>query len=245
MKSVSGTHKPIAQAEEDSRATAVRASELPELLGGAAPDSWDEGALEMAQALANPGKRNRKRFGMSRELRSALTQFVRIGRSFEKANQFRRDYPNFFPAEFWNSWTYSHDIPGSRPIPFWRVWLKLLDQAWHADFHSDYVTQLQAISLYDSALCELAELRKLRCIEINPVHDFQRAVAAMGASPWRAKYCSECSQPFVADKPTRFLCSDKCRKEAQRKGWTRRWEKYGKKWRQKQRTKAKRRRAAG
>jgi hypothetical protein len=85
----------------------------------------------------------------------------------------------------------------------------------------------------------------IRCIEIQPVYDFQRAVAAMGASPWRAKFCSKCGQPFVADKPQRDYCSDACRKEIHRLAWQERWTKYGKKWRQKQRTrKVRRHRAA-
>src|SRR5260370_8723636 len=191
---------------------------------------WEQAALEVANHLANPGgKRNRKRFGMARDLREGLTRFARID-SKEKLNAFQRVFPGFFPQVFWDSWTYTPDIPGSRPIPFWRVWRDLLRSAWGADFHPDYVTQLQAISLYDSTLCELPEFGKLRSIEIRPVHDFQRAIEAMGQSPWRAKFCSRCGQPFAADKPPRKSCFDACRKEVHRLALQVRLEKHGQKW---------------
>jgi hypothetical protein len=245
MQSKSGTHISIAEQ---------------------ASDAWDEAALELAAALGkSERKRSRERFGMPLDQREALTRFARID-SKEKLEAFQRAFPDFFPAMFWNSWTYRPEIPRSKPIPFWRVWQRLLLDAWRADFHADYRIQLTSVLLGDPMMItlpewdkdakvyrepqigiELADAKKLkqRCIEIQPVHDFQRAVEAMGASPWRAAFCSKCSLPFVADKPQRDYCSDKCRKARHQLAWRDRWEKYGKKWRQKQRTqKAKRRRAA-
>jgi len=197
---------------------------------------WDAAALEMAPALANPTKkRNRDRFGMALDLRDALTRFARID-SPEKQGAFRQDFPDFFPSEFWNSWGYASDVPGSRPIQFWRVWQQLLVQAWHVNFHPDCVAQLIDVA-GESYLCELPEFggKKFRIREIRPTCDFQRAVQAMGDSPWRAAFCAKCSQPFVADKPQRDYCSDECRKVRQQFAFRQRWEKYGKKWRKRQR----------
>jgi hypothetical protein len=235
MQSKFGTHTSIAQSES------APGQKVNESLDA----EWELAALDVAKHLANPeGRRSRKRFGMPLDQREALTRFARIAKLNERAD-FEYAFPTFLPQVFWNSWTYSPEAPRSKPIPFWRVWQRLMLDAWRADFHPDLVIQLNGILLGDSHLAELPEFGKLRCIEIQPVHDFQRAVAAMGASPWRSKFCSKCGQPFAADKPQRDYCSDACRRVVHQMALRDRWEKYGKKWRQRQRAhKVKRRRAA-
>jgi hypothetical protein len=85
----------------------------------------------------------------------------------------------------------------------------------------------------------------IRCIEIQPVYDFQRAVGSNGRESMACEILLQVWPAFAADKPQRDYCSDACRKEIHRLAWQERWEKYGKKWRKKQRTrKVRRHRAA-
>jgi hypothetical protein len=243
MQSVHCAHIPIAAKRIRQEKAAPKATEPQEsLLQNELDSDWEQASQELAKALSRPvRKRNRERFGMALDLREALTRFARIS-SKEAFDAFQRAFPTFFPATFWNSSHYAHDIPGSRPIRFWRVWQRLLLDAWRAEFHPDYVSQLLK-SLGESSLEELPEFGKLRLVEIQSVHNCERAVIAMGKSPWRAKFCSKCGQPFVADKPQRDYCSDECRSRVHQLAWRERWEKYGRKWRQRRRTsKTKRRR---
>jgi hypothetical protein len=60
---------------------------------------------------------------------------------------------------------------------------------------------------------------------------YQMAVMFLASEPWRARFCQECGQRFVADKPKNSYCSVSCSGEARRASKRLSWEKHGKEWR--------------
>lgn len=71
----------------------------------------------------------------------------------------------------------------------------------------------------------------------------QFAIMFLATNPWRARFCSSCGQRFVADKPSRRYCGDRCSHEARKKGKLASYYKNGKTWRPNKKVQSKKRKS--
>jgi len=139
----------------------------------------------------------------------------------------RSQWPDFFPETFWN-----RDIKQTptRVVfgPMWRVYQDVLLNAWRHGFTPSDIVRL----IVPPVSGEFDELSSVT--EASP---YQRAVLLVAMEPWRARFCSECGQPFAADKGASKFCSPGCYAESRRDTKRRWWAEQGSEQRRKARVK--------
>jgi hypothetical protein len=159
----------------------------------------------------------------------ALATFSNISTTNE-AEYFHHNFPAFLPERFWN-WRVA--LPkgdpslGETPLR-WQVFQYILRETWHAGFPLEKCVALISDKIPDEEGNALD----------TKVWPFQKAVMVLGIEPWRAKFCT-CGRRFVADKPSRRFCSDRCSSDARKASQRSWWNEHGDKWREKRNRQAK------
>lgn len=152
----------------------------------------------------------------------ALAKFSNL--SAADVDDFRHNFEGFLPKGFWNP-------------PRWRIFQAFLREAWSGFPIDNAIPLISWASLVDDRVLPVTDDLS-QGPDPNPtVADykrtwpFQRAVMCLAIEPWRARFCSQCGNRFVADEPNRKFCSDKCfqiwRTQAKRVSWS----KHGREWR--------------
>ena len=174
----------------------------------------------------------------------ALADFSNIN-SPERFDYFRNNYPNFLPAEVF-------DTPGvvippgappesglgkaaasGLPLQLWMLHQRILRIAWEKKFPLDncvsLITAVEGLSAHSREVERVAEhmvqhntIPDYSSVPKQEVWPFQRAVMFMAVNSWRARFCIKCGKRFVAAKPKNTYCSDECFQES-RKGAKRAW----------------------
>jgi hypothetical protein len=107
-----------------------------------------------------------------------------------------------------HGWLEKNEVETRLKLGGWRAWQALLQKAWRANFHLEYVAQLVSIPTTPPGLM---------FFEIQSVYDAQRAVLTMMVESWRARFCPKCGIPFVARKPAhKFSPPEECFTENRR-----------------------------
>jgi ribosomal protein L24E len=161
--------------------------------------------------------------------------------------RFRKNHDSFFPRNFWN-WSLSQ-APTSGPIltldaasaeavgrlrrepriPFLRAFQQVLCEAWQKGFPLEECVRLISSAAVADRLFGKTDVEP--DLSSYPVWPYQRAVMFLGVEPWRARFCGLCGTRFVADKPARRFCSNKCSAKARKDSRAVSWSKHGEKWR--------------
>jgi len=152
----------------------------------------------------------------------ALAMFSNLDQA--KAEYFHQNYPAFLPRKFWEPWQYANNPP--EPAP-WQEFQRLVQDAWRNSFPIDASIKLISAGsmLSELAIPDPADLSHLhfRDFLVLEAWPFQQAVMWLAVETWRARFCPQCGERFVADKSSRKFCSDRCfqvwRKKAKRTWW--------------------------
>src|SRR5262249_15882952 len=162
-----------------------------------------------------------------------LAQFSNV-KGPKQASQFRENNRDFFPAKFWEKDTRAlstdpeYDdgaipgiVPGLGPerVPFWWYFNLRIREAWELNFPLEICVQL--ISSPISSFLLYA----------RQAWPYQRALMFLGREAWRGRFCGQCGERFVADKPARRFCSATCSSKARRSSRAVSFKKHGEKWR--------------
>jgi hypothetical protein len=173
----------------------------------------------------------------------ALDEFANIRSDAEGWAHFRKRWPNFFPAHYYDTVNdgSKQNILG---YPYWlhHVWLNwelgemalpiLLgidpnpertegtpEEAWLSDLVSIpgafYVDWDEGVFRYRGAC------------------DFQRALYLLFLDSWRARFCEKCKAKFIAKRAAQKFCTTDCSAAMQREFRRRWWAEHGTAWRQK------------
>jgi hypothetical protein len=166
---------------------------------------------------------------MTSFLREAQTLAEFSNAATADAEYFRYNYENFVPAGWWVTRRISEEdfhVFGKDPPFLWQIYQRQLREAWQGRFPIENCVQLISASrgLDPSGLNEPVASNE------HAVLPYQRAVMFLGIESWRARFCF-CGRRFVADKPGRKFCSDRCFIESRkhsRRAW---WREHGEDWR--------------
>jgi hypothetical protein len=165
-----------------------------------------------------------------------------------EVKQFRENEQGFFPRNFWN-WSIRQLGEGpilttgasdaqaierlrrEPPVPFWQAFQRVLRDAWQLGFPLEECVRLISCAAVADRLQGATDVEP--DLSSFPVWPYQRAVMFLGVEPWRARFCGQCGNRFVADKPARRFCSSICStraRKASRMNW---WKREGEEWRAK------------
>ena len=122
------------------------------------------------------------------------------------------------------------------PIP--EAWIEESEKAWAALGVGPGVIAPEAIVLPNRPPAPVQEWMATVGLEPDmwiksPVWPYQRAVMFLATEPWRARFCESCGKRYVAFKPGRRYCSDRCTQAARRGSKRASWHKHSRKWRPK------------
>jgi len=159
---------------------------------------------------------------MNREdkrLLKALEQFARC--DAQSIAAWRRDWPEFFPHNFWKRGikqvpegvSMSGPGPELPLVPLWRGWQDVLVQAWRLRFPLRDLVRLLVSPVVQEAGDALSSMSEW---------PYQQAVLLLTREPWRARHCLLCGRPFAAEKGASKFCSSQCFAES-RLNTKRRW----------------------
>lgn len=173
-----------------------------------------------------------------------LALFSNVGTTAE-ADSFRQKNADFFPRNFWN-WSVPQvcepiltmDAASAEavahfkrepPTPFWQAFQQVLSEAWKIRFPLEESVRLISCAAVADRLSGKTDVEPdLLSYRVWP---YQRAVMLLGVEPWRARFCAKCWKRFVADKPARRFCSNRCASSARRQSKKLWWTDKGEKWR--------------
>jgi hypothetical protein len=161
-----------------------------------------------------------------------------------EAKNFRGEYDGFIPPHFWKDTIpvapddpipeedpifglYGTDTSGAlyamglksapKSVLFW-WWLKQrIRVAWQRGFPREMCVKL---------ICSTS-----RPVWFFQAWPYQNALMFLACEAWRARFCGQCGERFVADKPARRFCSGRCSAQARRVSRAISWEKHGDEWR--------------
>src|SRR5215472_1355911 len=168
-------------------------------------------------------------------------------RDVMEVNRFCRNHGTFFPRNFQNWFVRQVAIDGpvlttdaasadavgrlkrELPIPFWRAFQQVLCEAWRIGFPLEECVRLISSAAVGDRLFGKTDVEP--DLSSYPVWPYQRAVMFLGTEQWRARFCGQCGTRFVADKPARRFCSNKCSSKARKDSRAVSWTKHGEKWR--------------
>lgn len=156
---------------------------------------------------------------------------------------FRNNYPKFFPSALWDAPGIT--IPSGGPVGqsklFWLSHQELVRDAWQSKFRLEncirQITNIGDLSQLRQSTMAVAEM--ILKSDIVPKYTLpkpevwpcQRAVMFLGVESWRVRFCASCGNRYAAARSPQKFCSDSCfqksRKEA-KKAW---WSEHGQNWR--------------
>lgn len=174
-----------------------------------------------------------------RKLFEALEEFANIRRDADGWRQFKKRWPNFFPAE-----AYDRVAKGAKPsiadYPY------CLDLLWiGADSPVQIMLGIDARPhRVDELLPEEVWLAGLASIpaefdvdwdesafRYRGACDFQRALYLLFLDSWKARVCEKCGSKFIARRAAQKYCSTDCSKSMQRELKQKWWAEHGEEWR--------------
>jgi hypothetical protein len=164
------------------------------------------------------------------------------------AQKFRGSCSDFFPQDFWRKdlrASPDDPIPEGDPglyggdtnvqlyamglldrpdrVPLWWFFKQRLREAWQRGFPLEMsVSLITSLSPF---------FRAFTFLKASQVWPYQRALMFLCNEPWRARFCSQCGDRFVGDKPARRFCSATCSAKARKNSRAASWQKHGKEWR--------------
>jgi hypothetical protein len=138
---------------------------------------------------------------------------------------FCRNHDDFFPRNFWN-WSVKSPL---ETVRFLWAFQRVLQGAWQLGFPLEECVRLISCTAVPDRLTGATDAEP--DMSSYPVWPYQRAVMLLGVEPWRARFCPRCGKRFVADKPARRFCSNRCSSGARRLSKTAWWTNKGQKWR--------------
>jgi hypothetical protein len=115
---------------------------------------------------------------------------------------FRKDYPDFFPDTFWPEGRKGYSALALKEGLAGRDWLTYqthLRQAWSKT--ETFPLPLTIELVRPTGTGQFIQLG------MDEAYPYQRAVMYLYAQSWRAKICEECGNRFVADHAKRRYCS--------------------------------------
>ena len=160
---------------------------------------------------------------------------------------FRQTHDGFFPHSFFDWKVRSLDsgepvmarsaeiaeavarIRREPPVPFWQAFQQVLRDAWQHRFPLEQCVRLISCAAVADRLFGKTDVEP--DLSSYPVWPYQRAVMLLAVEPWRGRFCGQCGRRFVADKPARRFCSNKCSARARTASRAVSWNKHGVKWR--------------
>ena len=170
-----------------------------------------------------------------------------------EAQRFRKSNDGFFPRSFWDWLVRPLDTGGpvlttsteaaeavrllrrEAPIPFWQAFQQVLRDAWQNGFVLDECVRLISCCSVPDRIFGKTDVEP--DLSSYPVWPYQRAVMLLAVEQWRARFCGQCGRRFVADKPARRFCSNRCSAQARRASRAVSWNKHGERWRETYETK--------
>src|SRR5215475_421890 len=173
-----------------------------------------------------------------------LALFSNAGKA--EADYFQHNYGDFFPRNFWNwkirqveegEFVSSPDASTAQaverlrpapPVPFWQAFQAVLRGAWQVGFPLEECVRLISSAAVADRLYGATDVEP--DLSSFPVWPYQRAVMLLGVEPWRARLCV-CGNRFVADKPARRFCSDRCASNSRKHSRRTWWGERGREWR--------------
>ncbi len=172
----------------------------------------------------------------------ALGEFAIMGGDAESWQHFRRRWPEFFPAEEYES-AISGVSPSIADYPYW------LDQIWRGGETDPYLEIMlgvrptpepdenwpenaPATHLRSIAPLEFALDWNTGRIRYRSACDFQRALYLLYRESWRARVCERCEALYIASRESQRYCSTDCSEEMQREVKRKWWAEHGREWRE-------------
>jgi hypothetical protein len=145
---------------------------------------------------------------------------------------FRNNYPDFVPQGWWE---HKNGLQWRKTQGFLRHW-------WGHCFIRDISEVVQLVLsvfnpdtdlIFGGQFDDAADLPTFAYFDQMSwgAAPFQRAVLYLFENPWRARFCAECNERFVAAEPKTKFCTEKCshnRRIKQEKKW---WDEHGPAWR--------------
>jgi hypothetical protein len=169
---------------------------------------------------------------------------------------FRNNFAGFVPSMWWQT------SVGSATDPIWKHNRENARRAWKEGFPPELCIRLiasgtlpdtAALSAHDFMADNVVHipLSAAAAYRIDPdlynqeaqVWPYQMAVMYLAVNPWRAATCA-CGNRFVADKPSRRFCSDKCFQDSRKRSRMAWWTEKGSKARRKTAKAGKKKRGA-
>ena len=154
-------------------------------------------------------------------LKNARTLALFSNLTEKDVDYFRQNYPDFVPDGWWTVENYDTLI--------WKLWQELLQESW-GKLSADRIIALLILwsNTRESSEAEESEVIAGRHIPI--AYPYQHAVMFLAMEQWRAKFCENCGQRFVKEKPPQRFCSDACFNQS-RKAYKRAlWAEHGPDW---------------
>lgn len=173
----------------------------------------------------------------------ALGEFVIMEADAEGWAHFRRRWPDFFPAEEYES-AISGVSPSIAGYPEW------LNQIWCGGETDPYLEIMLGVkpTPRPDELCpedvHQASIRSITAVDFaldwttgriryRGACDFQRALYLLYRESWRARVCEKCDACFIAKREGQRYCSTDCSEAMQREVKRKWWTDHGKEWREK------------
>jgi hypothetical protein len=137
----------------------------------------------------------------------------------EDAEYFSRNYSDFVPFTWW---TPAANVKLGKYLS-WTPERDRLREAWEAGFPAG-----KTLELATSPLFLMARQADAEELENTPpkIWPYQEAVLFLHANPWRAKFCNNCGRRYVKEKPPQKFCSERCTREARKKGKRKLWKNH-------------------
>ena len=133
---------------------------------------------------------------------------------------FRQNYPKFVPDVWWTHESYDTLV--------WKLWQQLLRESW-GKLSADRIIALLTLWSNTFESTESAE-SEVPGVYIPIAYPYQHAVMFLAVEQWRAKFCENCGQRFIKEKPPQRFCSDACFKESRRAYKRTQWAEHGPDW---------------
>jgi hypothetical protein len=134
---------------------------------------------------------------------------------------FRRNYAGFIPEPWWTVENYD--------TPIWKLWQELLQESW-GKLSADRIVALLTLWHHQRKSSEAEESEVIAGMNIPTAYPYQHAVMFLAMEQWRAKYCENCGNRFVKEKPPQRFCSDACFKESRKAYKRTQWAEHGPEW---------------
>ena len=176
----------------------------------------------------------------------------------EGVEYFRHNFKDFAAAAWWDYTTKElliRNVRLSGGRPQWQLAQNLLRHVWEKRFNVGFFTLVRlmfaiyppdADESFDELLFDYPELliKRSQNSEKEPAGPkpnlFQRAVLYLVSEPWRARFCAECNERFVAGEPKNKFCSGPCSSENRLRQKRESWHSHKNEWRPKARPRARR-----